>query len=60
MELQQILRLLAGIAGAYLTILFLGIVFWTYRDIRSRTRDGLVQFFNVAIVFIFNIPGLFI
>jgi len=35
-------------------------VIWTFRDIRSRTRDILAQILATLMVLLFNIPGLFL
>lgn len=48
--------------GIVFTLLFLSafwiaIVFWTYRDIRQRTRDPILQTSAVLMVLIFNFPG---
>ncbi|MGE3074289.1 MAG: zinc ribbon domain-containing protein [Dehalococcoidia bacterium] len=48
--------------GIVFTLLFLSafwiaIVFWTYRDIRQRTRDPILQTAAVLLVLIFNFPG---
>jgi len=48
------------IAGAYLLVLWIGIIAWTYRDIRDRTRDTAFQIVAVLLVLVFNIPGWFI
>ncbi len=34
---------LTALFGAFLAALWLSLIFWTYRDIRSRTQDALVQ-----------------
>lgn len=44
--------------GAYLAALWLGVVVWTFRDIRARTRDVVVQILSTLIVLLFNLPGL--
>lgn len=44
--------------GAYLAALWLGVVVWTFRDIRSRSRDIVVQALSTLLVLIFNLPGL--
>jgi hypothetical protein len=54
----SIIALVAAILIAYAVILWLGTILWAYRDIRERTRDSLSQTVAVALVGIFNIPGL--
>jgi RNA polymerase subunit RPABC4/transcription elongation factor Spt4 len=57
---ESIVTLVAAILIAYAVILWLGVVVWTYRDIRERTRDGWSQSVSVLLVLLFNIPGLFL
>ena len=38
----------------------MGLILWTVRDVRARTRDVLVQLMAVLMVVIFNLPGLFL
>jgi len=49
--------LAATVAGAYVLVLWIGIIAWTYRDIRDRTRDTAFQIVAVLLVLVFNIPG---
>jgi hypothetical protein len=41
----------------YLAALWLTLVFWTYRDIRQRTRDPIVQVVAVMLVLLAFLPG---
>jgi RNA polymerase subunit RPABC4/transcription elongation factor Spt4 len=54
----MILQVFFGLAGAFWLALWVSIVVWTYRDIKSRTRDVLVQILSVMMVLLFNLPGL--
>jgi hypothetical protein len=45
------------IALIFLAVFWIAIVFWTYRDIRQRTRDPVLQTAAVILVLIFNYPG---
>ena len=45
------------IALIFLAVFWIAIVFWTYRDIRQRTRDPVLQTAAVILVLIFNFPG---
>lgn len=50
--------LIAGIAaGAYMLILWVSLLIWTYRDARSRTDRTEVQAGAVLLVAVFNLPG---
>lgn len=46
--------------GAYIFALYLGMIVWTVRDIRSRSRDMLAQIMATLLVAVFNVPGLLI
>ncbi len=54
----MILQVFLGLAGAFWLALWVSTVVWTYRDIKSRTRDVLVQILAVMMVLLFNLPGL--
>jgi len=41
----------------YLLAIWLTLVFWTYRDIRQRSRDPIVQTVAVVLVLFFFLPG---
>ncbi|MGJ3240491.1 MAG: zinc ribbon domain-containing protein [Anaerolineae bacterium] len=47
-------------SGVIVAVFWVAMVIWAYRDMRSRSRDGLAQIFAAAVVAILNIPGLFI
>jgi len=57
---ENVATLAATVAGAYVLVLWIGIIAWTYRDIRDRTRDTAFQIVAVLLVLVFNIPGWFI
>ena len=51
---------LAILVIAYLLVLWIAAVVWTYRDIIARTGDKVTHGISVALVAIFNLPGLLI
>lgn len=57
-EILVVLQLVVALLGAYLTAFWLSLMVWTYRDIRSRSRDVFTHLFAVALVLVFNVPGL--
>jgi RNA polymerase subunit RPABC4/transcription elongation factor Spt4 len=57
---ENVATLAGTIAGAYVIVLWISIVAWTYRDIRDRSRDAAFQIVAVLLVLVFNIPGWFI
>ena len=48
------------VLGAYLFAVYVGIIVWTYRDVRSRSRDVLAQILAVLLVVVFNVFGLLV
>src|SRR5919109_4865319 len=53
-----ILQLFVAFLGAYLFAVWVSMIIWTYRDIRSRSRDIFAQVLAVLLVLIFNVAGL--
>jgi RNA polymerase subunit RPABC4/transcription elongation factor Spt4 len=51
---------LTGFGGAFLAALWVSLVVWTYRDIRGRARDPLVQILSALLVAVLNIPGVLV
>lgn len=58
--LFSVLEVLIAFLGAYFVAFWVGLILWTVRDVRSRTRDVLVQAMAVLLVVTFNLPGLFL
>lgn len=59
-SLSNFLLILTAWGGAFLAALWLSLVFWTYRDIRSRARDPLTRILAVLVVAVLFLPGIFI
>ncbi|MGB8648117.1 MAG: zinc ribbon domain-containing protein [Anaerolineae bacterium] len=57
-SLSRILGLFTAFLGAYLLALSVSMIIWTFRDIRSRSRDIFAQVLAVVLVIVFNIAGL--
>ena len=55
---ESIVTVVVVILIAYAVVLSIGAIYWTYRDVRGRTRDGWAQAVSVLLVAIFNMPGL--
>jgi hypothetical protein len=58
--LKQISMIGIGFAAAFLAALWLSLIFWTFRDIRSRSRDPFMRILAVVIVALLYLPGIFI
>jgi len=59
-SLNNFLLFLAAWGGAFLAALWLSLVLWTYRDIRSRARDPLARILAVLVVAVLFLPGIVI
>lgn len=58
--LSNLLLALAAFGGAFLAALWLALIVWTWRDIRSRARDPLAHILAVAVVAVLNLPGMLV
>lgn len=58
--LSSFMLVLTAFGGAFLAALWVSLVVWTYRDIRSRARDPLVQVLAALLVAILNLPGVIV
>jgi len=47
-------------AGAFVAALWLSLIFWTYRDIKSRTKDPLLRILATLITLVFFLPGIIV
>jgi RNA polymerase subunit RPABC4/transcription elongation factor Spt4 len=50
-------RMTMMVLALYLAALWITLVFWTYRDVRQRSRDPIVQTFAVLLVILLFLPG---
>ena len=58
--LSNMLLVLTAFGGAFLAALWIALVIWTYRDIRARARDPLVQILSASLVAVLNVPGVLV
>jgi RNA polymerase subunit RPABC4/transcription elongation factor Spt4 len=58
--LGNLVLILTAIGGAFLAALWIALVIWTYRDIRARARDPLVQILAALLVAVLNLPGVLV
>ncbi|HEX7973537.1 MAG TPA: zinc ribbon domain-containing protein [Anaerolineales bacterium] len=56
--LNNFLLVLTAWGGAFVAALWLSLVIWTYRDIRSRARDPLARILAVLVVAVLFLPGI--
>ncbi len=57
-SISNYLLIAAAWGGAFLAALWLSLLVWTYRDIRSRTKDLLVRILSVLVVAVLFLPGV--
>lgn len=55
---MPLLQLLVAFFGAYFLAMWISLIIWTFRDVRARARDLFLQILSVALVVVFNLPGL--
>ena len=58
--LSNFFLVLTAFGGAFVAALWIALVIWTYRDIRARARDPLVQILSALLVAILNLPGVLV
>ncbi|HZP57473.1 MAG TPA: zinc ribbon domain-containing protein [Dehalococcoidia bacterium] len=55
---KTLLLIAAIILTAYLIVMWIGALVWTYRDVQARTRDPFTHGISVLLVLLFNLPGI--
>ncbi len=58
--LSNFLLGLVAWGAAFLAALWLSLIIWTYRDIKSRGKDPLIRFLAVLVVAVLFLPGIVI
>ena len=58
--LKQISLIGTGFSIAFLAALWLSLIFWAYRDIRTRSRDRYMRVLAVVVVALLFLPGILI
>lgn len=59
-NLIAVVQILVAVLSGFFVAFTLSLVVWTYRDIRSRSRDVFAHILAALIVLLFNVPGLVI
>lgn len=59
-SLGNLLTIMTAFFSAFLAATWLGLVFWTVRDIRARSQDRFIHLLAAAIVLVLNLPGLIV
>jgi RNA polymerase subunit RPABC4/transcription elongation factor Spt4 len=58
--LNSLLMVAVSFAAAFLAALWLALIIWTFRDIRSRSRDVLARILATLVVAVLFLPGVLI
>ncbi|MBC7225136.1 MAG: zinc ribbon domain-containing protein [Anaerolineae bacterium] len=56
--LMVALQVFLALLGGFLAAFHISLVIWTFRDIRSRSRDAFAHLLAAALVLFFSLPGL--
>lgn len=59
-QLERLFRVGLTLIVTYLVAVWIATVWWTFRDIRSRSTDGWLQAAATLLVMLLNFPGLLI
>ena len=57
-NLSVIIQVVLFVVGAYVFALYLGLLVWTWRDVRARSRDFLTALLSLLAVLLLNLLGL--
>ncbi|HEY4688499.1 MAG TPA: zinc ribbon domain-containing protein [Anaerolineae bacterium] len=60
MDIQAIVLAFLAFVGAFVFALWLALIIWTFRDMRSRSRDIFAQILAALVVAVLNLPGILI
>ena len=58
--LRNVMTVLTAFAAAFVAALWLSLVFWTWRDISTRSRDPLARILAALVVTLLFLPGLLV
>jgi RNA polymerase subunit RPABC4/transcription elongation factor Spt4 len=58
--LKQITLIATGFSVAFLAALWLSLIFWVFRDIRTRTRDPFMRVLAVIVSAVLFLPGVIV
>ena len=59
-DLSNFLTYLLAFGIAFLIALWIGLIIWVFRDIRSRTRDPFMIILSVLFIIVLFLPGVFV
>ena len=59
-DMKNLMTYAVAFGIAFLIALWIGLILWVLRDIRSRTRDPFMIILSVLFVVVLFIPGIFV
>jgi RNA polymerase subunit RPABC4/transcription elongation factor Spt4 len=59
-NIKPLLTIVVFFAVAFSVVFWVALIYWTWRDVRSRTQDTILQITATVLVAVFNLGGLFI
>lgn len=59
-SLGKLVGVVVVLFAVFVIIFWVALVFWTWRDVRSRTQDTILQITATLLVAVFSLGGLFI
>lgn len=59
-QLSGVVIAVIAVVAAVATALWISMIIWTYRDMRSRSRDTFAQMLAALVVGVLNVPGLLV
>lgn len=59
-DLKNILTYVLAFSIAFLIALWIGLIIWVMRDIRSRSRDPFMIILSILLIVVLFLPGIFI
>jgi RNA polymerase subunit RPABC4/transcription elongation factor Spt4 len=57
-SIELVIEVIIALFGAFFLAFWLSLIIWTFRDVRSRSRDIFAQLLATLMVIFFNVPGL--
>jgi len=60
MDILAVVLAFLAFLGAFIAALWLALIIWTFRDMRSRSRDIFAQILAAMVVAVLNLPGVLI
>ena len=59
-NINSIILIILALGAGFLSALWLALIFWTWRDISSRTRSVFTQVLAVLVVTVLYVPGILV